>query len=152
MANLISDVDTIVIVVMENRSFDHILGYLDLPPYNRKVDGIQAARGLRYANSYNGRSYSPSEMSKIEMPHDPPHEREWIAKHLGGRDGDRWSMDGFIQSYYMNGDVPGPEGDSTPEVMGYHTPGQIPVTDFFARNFAICDRWFSSIPAPSQSN
>ena len=36
--------------------------------------------------------------------------------------------------------------------MGYFTGTQAPVTDFFARNFAIYDHWFSSLPAGTQPN
>ena len=35
-------IKTIVVVMMENRSFDHMLGYLSLPPFNRTdVDGLK---------------------------------------------------------------------------------------------------------------
>jgi phospholipase C len=44
------------------------------------------------------------------------------------------------------------EPGSNPPVMGYFTPEQAPVTSFFAKNFAICDRWFSSLPAGTQPN
>ena len=36
--------------------------------------------------------------------------------------------------------------------MGYFTKEQVPVTDFFAENFAVCDRWFSALPAGTQPN
>ena len=37
-------VDTIVIVIMENRSFDHMLGHLSHPQYANsiQVDGLRA--------------------------------------------------------------------------------------------------------------
>ena len=39
----VNSVDTIVVVIMENRSFDHLLGYLNLPGPNRiEVEGLQA--------------------------------------------------------------------------------------------------------------
>jgi phospholipase C len=41
-------IKTIVVVMMENRSFDHMLGYLSLPPSNRKdVDGQSLDLGKR---------------------------------------------------------------------------------------------------------
>jgi len=39
MAIDLSLIDTIVIVMMENRSFDHLLGYLSLPDWTRLVNG-----------------------------------------------------------------------------------------------------------------
>ena len=42
MADL-NDIKTIVVVLMENRSFDHMLGFLSLPPFNRTdVEGQSA--------------------------------------------------------------------------------------------------------------
>jgi phospholipase C len=72
MADLLRDVDTIVIVLMENRSFDHVLGYLGLPPFNWAIEGIQKCNNPRYANPYNNKTYSLFQMSRLDMPHDPP--------------------------------------------------------------------------------
>ena len=36
--------------------------------------------------------------------------------------------------------------------MGYYDKRAVPVFDFFARNFAICDHWFSPLPAGTQTN
>jgi hypothetical protein len=42
----IKQVETIFVVMFENRSFDHLMGYLSLPPYNRPVEGLLQAGGL----------------------------------------------------------------------------------------------------------
>jgi phospholipase C len=152
MADLIRDIDTIVIVLMENRSFDHILGYLGLPPYNWAIEGQQKCNDPRYANPYQGQSYLSFQMSRLDMPHDPPHERSWIANQIGDIINGQRNMTGFVQSYYKDGQLPGPGPGVQPEVMGYFTPAEVPVTDFLARNFAVCDHWFSSIPASTQPN
>jgi phospholipase C len=152
MANLIRDIDTIVIVLMENRSFDHVLGYLGLPPFNLLIEGLQKSNTPRYANPYNGHAYSSFPTSRLDMPHDPPHERPWIAEQIGSVISGQHNMTGFVQSYYKNGQLPGPDLGIEPEVMGYFTPAQVPVTDFLARSFAVCDHWFSCIPASTQPN
>jgi phospholipase C len=36
--------------------------------------------------------------------------------------------------------------------MGYCTPPQVPTSDFFAQNFAVCDHWFASLPTGTQPN
>jgi phospholipase C len=36
--------------------------------------------------------------------------------------------------------------------MGYFTGEHLPVTDLLARNFAVCDHWFSALPAGTQAN
>ncbi len=51
-ANL-AKVDHVVVVMLENRSFDHVLGYLSLGGGRPEIDGLRP--GL--ANDYQGRSY-----------------------------------------------------------------------------------------------
>ena len=54
MADLKRDLDTVVILLMENRSFDHMLGYLGLPPYDRNIEGLQIKDDPRFANPSDG--------------------------------------------------------------------------------------------------
>lgn len=72
---------------------------------------------------------------------DPPHERANIATQLGQVGANGFALDGFIASASGNSDV-----------MRYQTPDKVPILDFFARNFRICDHWFSPIPASTQPN
>lgn len=56
-------------------------------------------------------------------------------------------MGGFVQAYYdANG------FSYEPGVAGYYTRDQVPVFDFLAQNFGICDRWFAPIPTSTQPN
>ena len=52
MANL-DKVEHIVVLMLENRSFDHMLGYLSLEGARSDVDGLRE----EFANQHNGRSY-----------------------------------------------------------------------------------------------
>jgi phospholipase C len=61
-------------------------------------------------------------------------------------------MNGFVTNYASAKGATPPTATSQPPVMGYFTAEQAPVTDFFAQNFAICDHWFSSLPAGTQPN
>ncbi len=146
-------VDTIVVLLLENRSFDHMLGYLSLPPYSRtNVDGLSSdpAWLTRYRNLFDGRAFSPFHMTEKRLPGDPPHDRGWINLQLGApsSSGD-YPMQNFVASYAH---APGVEIHDFPEVMGYYTPAEVPVTDFFAQSFAICDHWFAPLPAGTQPN
>jgi phospholipase C len=51
-ANL-EKVDQIVVLMLENRSFDHMLGYLSLEGGRGDIDGLRA----EFSNEYNGRGY-----------------------------------------------------------------------------------------------
>ena len=82
-------IKTIVVVMMENRSFDHMLGYLSLPPFNRTdVDGLKTdpAWLAQFTNYDNGRAIPPFlSTDPYDMPDDfdPPHERPNMAANLG---------------------------------------------------------------------
>lgn len=151
-------IKTIVVVMMENRSFDHLLGYLSLPPENRpNVDGLKNTAGWldKVTNSYQGTQYPPFPLTDPYHPidADPPHERSDIALQMGKQTGGLFPLDGFIANYAAAPEKPAVNNtNKKPPVMGYFTADQVPVTDFFAKNFAICDHWFSSIPAGTQPN
>jgi phospholipase C len=144
MATDLAQIQTIVILMMENRSFDHMLGYLRLPAYggNTNVDGVRDDEDWlnAVANTWDGVAYQPGPLLEPRVP-DPPHERPDIATQLGQVGANGFALDGFIVSA---------KGDS--DVMRYQTPDKVPILDFFARNFRICDHWFSPIPASTQPN
>ncbi|HEY2106825.1 MAG TPA: alkaline phosphatase family protein [Candidatus Binataceae bacterium] len=145
MADL-NSIGTIVVVMMENRSFDHLLGYLSLPGPNRlAVDGIQdsAEWRRRFANPGppNNFMYEATPLTFLHVA-DPPHERSNIKIQLGERGADgAFPMKGFIQSAGGNS-----------QVMQYYAADTVPITDFFSHNFALCDRWFAPLPAGTQAN
>ncbi len=144
-------VNRIVLVLMENRSFDHLLGYLALEQFGHpnfaRIEGIQNA-----LNYYAHDPYPPRTLVDLALDPDPPHEREDIATQiynpLKG-----W-MRGFVDSYRptfekYSSKSPNPRLTG---VMEYCTAQHIPTTDFLARNFAICDNWFAPIPASTLPN
>jgi len=73
---------------------------------------------------------------------DPPHGREEIARQVN--DG---KMDGFVESFSRVNDV-----DDAERVTGYYTHRELPVFDFLAHTFLVCDHWFSSVPAATWPN
>jgi phospholipase C len=153
----LDQINTIVVVMMENRSFDHLLGYLSLPPQNRtNVDGIQTRQSwiARASSSYNSSTFAPflltDPYSLIDA--DPPHERAEIAVQMGSAVNGAFPMNGFVTNYALAKDAKPMTEASKPPVMGYFTAEQVPVTNFFAQNFAVCDHWFSSLPAGTQPN
>jgi phospholipase C len=44
MSSALAQIKHIVVLMMENRSFDHMLGYLGLPGGLEGIDGLQHAR------------------------------------------------------------------------------------------------------------
>lgn len=151
----LEQIKTIVIVMMENRSFDHMLGYLSLPPFSRAdVDGLSMDPNwvTKYTNIDQGTPYPPflnQNPNMMPANFDPPHERTNMAGNLGPLAGNTYPMNGFVSSI--------PASVSTDPavrklVMGYFGADQVPMSHFFSQNFTICDRWFSAIPAGTQAN
>jgi len=151
----LSRIQTIVVLMMENRSFDHMLGYLSLPPFNRTdVDGLSndPAWVARATNADNGRSVAPflsNNPYSLPDDFDPPHERENIANHLGAPVNGVFPMNGFV-SAIPNSVSANPAARDL--VMSYFGAAEVPTNHFLASNFAICDRWFCSLPTGTQPN
>jgi phospholipase C len=141
IANL-SRVEHIVVLMLENRSFDHMLGYLSLEGGRGEVDGLQAG----FANEHDGRSYLIHHLDSTAIADDPDHSADAVDLQLGGG-----RMDGFVASYAKTLERLGVEGDAG-RVMGYYSAADVPVYDHLAREFAICDRWFSSVPGATWPN
>ena len=92
-------IEHIFVVMMENRSFDHLLGYLDLAPHNRTdIIGIKDAQSKGYGNLRNGTKYTPQPRIDPAVPVDPLHEREPVAQQMQWRPGDPL-MTGFVADY-----------------------------------------------------
>jgi phospholipase C len=151
-------IKTIVVVMMENRSFDHMLGYLRLVKGWEKVDGIRPEDSTwikSTTNTYNGKAYATFYQTDPfhKMPADPPHEYTDIARQMALPNSEGvFPMNGFVQSYANATAKPKIDAPESAVVMGYFTQKELPVIDFLAKNFAVCDHWFSALPAGTQAN
>ena len=143
----LQDIETIVFVMLENRSFDHMLGYLSTAAGNPPL----AVEGLRddpdwlgaRANSYAGTRYPIHALGpEAQALADPPHDHTSVALQIGtpSQPGGPAPMDGFVASYMTRRQAP-PDPSA---VMGHYTGAAVPVFDFFARNYAVCDHWFAA--------
>lgn len=151
-------IKTIVVVMMENRSFDHALGYLSMKRGWEKVEGVRPldpAWMQKTINVYQGESYPPFEQRDVihKMAGDPPHEWPDIARQMGKPDTNGvFPMKGFVANYATATEQPPISHDPPPPVMGYFCGDHLPVTDRLATSFTVCDHWFSSLPAGTQAN
>src|SRR5229473_314410 len=125
-----SGIEHIVVVTMENRSFDHFLGWLP------NADGKQT--GLTYTDS-DGVSHPTQSLSGdyTGCPHpDPDH------SYGGARvEYDNGLMDGFLRA--SSNDV---------YSIGYYGERDIPFYAALARNYTACDRYFAAILGPTFPN
>jgi phospholipase C len=122
-------IDTIVVLMMENRSFDHYLGWLP------GADGRQA--GLTFADDHGVRHATHRLVDFYQSCGflDPDH--SWD----GGRtELDSGRMDGFLRSA------------SDVFAIGYYTENDLPFTPFNAKAFTAFDRFFCSALGPTYVN
>ncbi|MHB1285625.1 MAG: alkaline phosphatase family protein [Leptospirales bacterium] len=155
MADPLDQIETIVILMMENRSFDHMLGYLSLPPYNRSLNGIQTSQEWlsEHSNPFNGDLYTLFHLKAKQFPVDPPHERYDISFQLGPPVNNVFPMNGFVGNYAVVQAISlDPAIAPLPAVMGYYAPSEVPITHFLAQSFTVCDNWFAPLPSSTQPN
>jgi phospholipase C len=150
MTAALDSVQTIVVLMLENRSFDHVLGHLRLPAFGnrRDVDGLENPDdNPAYVNYFEGREHSPFLLRDQRFISDMPHSRARVATQLAFANG-RATMSGFAQAYAEH------SGNTLaqPPVLGYLTPDDVPVSSFLARTFLTCDRWFAPLPTDTQPN
>jgi phospholipase C len=120
-----SGIDHIIVLMMENRSFDHYLGWLP------GADGVQA--GLRYPDK-NGEMQSTFGLAPEYQGcqfEDPNHSYE--GGHKQYNDG---KLDGFLQTVTKAG-VKFP--------IGYYTQNDLPFFAGAAPAYTTCDRYFPGI-------
>ncbi len=135
-------IDHIVVLMLENRSFDHLLWYLSLEGGRGDIDGLRE----EFANDHNGRRY-PVHHLGTAIPDDPDHSARSVDLQVGGG-----KMNGFVASYADTLSRRGVEDGDPGRVMGYYNAADVPVYDHLARQFAVCDHWFSSVPGATWPN
>lgn len=125
-----SGIDHIVVLMMENRSFDHILGWLP------GANGVQAGRGF-VDTAGNTVASHPLTLFQNCSSSDPDHSWQGGRTQLAGG-----AMNGFLLTQ--------PVGDSFP--VGYYGASQVPFFAMAARYWTICDSYHCSILGPTWPN
>lgn len=160
----------VVVLMLENRSFDHLLGDLD-----QKLLGLE---GVKNAQAYVARhpSHIPGDPAPLPFSgnakasldakslgeaadFDPSHEFLDVKAQLGG-DLAAPVMNGFAADAYevfKTKFKPETLRDSISQAMAYFplntsATGAIPVLQSLAQQFVVCDHWFASIPGPTWPN
>ena len=144
----LADIDHFVFVIMENRSFDHMLGYLSIDN-TLPVEGIRKdiAWQRSFANEYQGKNYDLFQIDSKNAPcSDPQHDRQSIGLQISKKSLGQPSMGGFVESYarYSNPKPADPSGG-----MCYLDATSVPTFDFWAKYYSVCDHWFASLPLPA---
>ncbi|KAI3819820.1 hypothetical protein L1987_13672 [Smallanthus sonchifolius] len=141
-------IKTVVVLVMENRSFDHMLGWIKKT--RPDIDGLTG-------QEYNHVNASDPASAKVHVSNDavfvdsdPGHSIQAIHVQIFGSNETRPGpapMNGFVQQANSMG-VDGM--DRT--VMSGFEPELLRSYTELVNEFAVFDRWFASVPASTQPN
>jgi len=145
LKNLMTKVDHIVVLMMENRSFDHMLGFLTIDEGRTDVEGL--TKGLVNKVGAASHAVHPARSTQLVKAQDPSHGSQSVAAQIAGG-----KMSGFVQNYIDTRPHPPFKGDSPDVVMAYHTAKQLPTYAYLAEHFCVCDHWFCSVPGETMPN
>jgi phospholipase C len=156
-----AEIDHVVVVMMENRSFDNLVGWLYRGGQEQPLGNIPPAdpptyNGLdkgKYWNDYKGERYYATESAEsftVPTP-DPQEQFRYMNQQIFGtmtpEEGQEATMEGFVLDYATVKKNKEPQS-----IMQCYSPEQVPVLAALARNYAICDRWFGSVPCQTWPN
>jgi phospholipase C len=145
----------VVVLMLENRSFDHMFGALTIDQPHVPGDAIDGLTGdevnldsagnpvvvsmdARYAGDY-----------RVDPGHHFPDVTQQLFEHDQVPSTATPTMGGFVRNYQ---DQPGGTRAASHRVMKCFDPDKLPALCGLAREFAVCDRWFSSVPGPTLPN
>jgi phospholipase C len=162
MAGLDS-IDHVILVMLENRSFDHMLGYLY--PRSDTFDGLDGTESNRDSAGYAVSVYpiTPQTQNAYYYPLANPAEGFVATNHQlfsspKAPAGGKAANDGFVTSFASELSNPAhpldPKlvGAQPSSIMGMYSPETLPVLCGLAKGFAVGDRWFASVPTQTFPN
>jgi phospholipase C len=158
-----ADVRNVFVLMLENRSFDHMLGFSGVTGFDAATGAATSVDGLAgtEANEYQGQTYHVAQPAPEMMTVDPGHEFVDVVMQLCGPGavyppgGAYPPIDnsGFVADYVES--PSSEEGKATVnygDIMRCQSPQQLPVLNALAREFAVCDHWHASMPGPTWPN
>jgi len=156
----LSDVEHVVVLMQENRSFDHYFGTLShVRGFSKGPVPTQRVRGRTYP-VFDQFGYEPGVgvtadgyLQPFHLVSDPPKEDGQTTNdisHSWGPQHDSWddgAMDGFVRAHLAaDGDADGPV------TMGYFTRADLAFYYALADAFTICDGYHCSVLGPTDPN
>src|ERR1700730_7143842 len=150
-------IDHFVVLMLENRSFDSMLGklYSASPGF----DGLTGSEfNLLQDGTKVGVWNSPgTDDATMSIPAPDPGElfedinTQLFSTPTPPSPPPPAAMSGFAKNYAAQSAAGGGPYDPK-NVMHYFTPEQVPAISKLARQFAVCDRWFASAPCQTWPN
>ena len=168
--NQLGSVEHIVVLVLENRSFDHMLGFLYADSGNVSPANRQPFEGLTSEESNSNAigaavpisALTPETANVYFTPGADPGEG-YVATNMqlfgeaSPPAGAAATNSGFVMDFAetlkgIDAHRPIISGTTASDIMEVFTPGLLPVLSGLARGFAVCDHWYSSVPTETFPN
>jgi phospholipase C len=141
----LTDIEHVVILTQENRSFDHYFGsYRGVRGFSDQSVTFQQPDPANTTTSPLGTLlpfHLDTSKANAACTHDITH--DWVPQHQSWNDG---GMDGFVSSR-----LPIDSNDAV-LTMGYYTRADLPYYYALADAFTICDNYFCSVMGPTDPN
>jgi phospholipase C len=134
-------IEHIVLLMLENRSFDRMLGAFQRIFPN--LDGVDVAAPRSNADE-TGQAFSQTPIASNTVKPDPKHETKNVSRQIDQNNSN------FVLDYAV--EYPDATTAQRQEIMAYHDLDGLPALHRLARDFTICDRWYSSVPGPTWTN
>jgi phospholipase C len=168
--NQLGSIEHIVVLVLENRSFDHMLGFLYADSGNVSPATQQPFEGLtgKESNPDATGTAVPVGALTATAPHlyfapgaDPGEGFVATNEQLFGTAspaaGAAPTNGGFVTDFAatltgIDAHRPIISGTTASDIMGMFTPELLPVLSGLARGFAVCDHWYCSVPTETFPN
>jgi phospholipase C len=144
------------LLTFENRSFDHLFGFAELSGRDAATGQPATADGLKGTefNCFQGQRFFV-ERGASDVIADPGHNFLHVIEQLCGPPATYPSggpypdinNTGFVSQFDRR-----TNGKRNRSIMRCFDPNHLPVLTTLAREFAVCDRWFCSMPGPTEPN
>lgn len=142
-------IEHLVVLMMENRSYDQMLGALAGPEH----DGVTPEMALAYedrrgrARSIRIRHGAPPD----QFSPDPPHNFTAVHKQILGRGrGERADNAGFGRAFVE--DHPSVGRRQLEDYATVYAEGSLPILQGLAKEYGVCSHWFCSVPSSTTPN
>ncbi|PYX39091.1 MAG: hypothetical protein DMG75_01945, partial [Acidobacteria bacterium] len=136
----------IVVLMMENRSFDHMLG--GLKAQDPRIDGLTGNETNPDINNVAVR-VQPQALYQSQLDPDPDHHFPAVDLQIFNNSNPRVAnMQGFVKSYFNQLR----DSNHSQKIMYYFKPDKLSILSTLAREFAVFNGWLSSIPGPTICN
>jgi phospholipase C len=151
MSRFTTPIEHVIVLVLENRSFDHMLGFFP------GVNGLKGDEGNHTDPGVPGSPFirvSRDAQYTGDLDVDPSHELTSVNEQLFGASsgpvaGGAHNI-GFVWNYAKQRNQT--QAAVGPHIMKCFDPARLPVLTMLAKEFAVCDRWYASVPAQTWPN